>query len=397
METIIKEKISQATNILNEFDIDVWLTFVRETTAIRDPVLDLIYGIDLTWQTAILLHRSGRHSIILGNFEAEAASRLGLFQNVVPYHQSIREPLLAALGEMDPNRIAINYSVNDTHADGLSHGMYLVLQEYLTGSDYAKKLVSAEKVIAALRSRKTSTEIQRIQAAVNTTEKIYQDTFMQLKPGISEIDVGAFMLMQVDRLGLETAWQRENCPAVNSGPLSPVGHSGPTKIVIEPGHLVHFDFGVQEGGYCSDIQRMVYVCRPGETQPPQEVQHGFDTIVKAIQAAFKAIKPGITGLEIDRIARNFVMDAGYPEYMYATGHHLGRTVHDGAGILGPLWERYGDTPNYLLEAGQIYTLEPGLEVPGYGYIGLEEDILVTPHGAEFISSPQTELVLVQPA
>ncbi|HLF91817.1 MAG TPA: M24 family metallopeptidase, partial [Anaerolineales bacterium] len=189
-------------------------------------------------------------------------------------------------------------------------------------------------------------------------------------------------------------WETESCPAVNAGPDSPVGHAGPTDMEIQHGQLIHFDFGVKENEYCSDIQRMAYVLAPGETVPPEPVQRGFDTVVRAIQEAVKAMKPGMLGVEIDDIARKVITDAGYPEYKYATGHHLGRLCHDGGGILGPRWERYGDTPNRPLEAGHVYTVEPGVMVSGYGYVGIEEDVLVTEDGTIFLSTPQTELILI---
>jgi Xaa-Pro aminopeptidase len=162
--------------------------------------------------------------------------------------------------------------------------------------------------------------------------------------------------------------------------------------VIEPGHLLHFDFGVKQDGYCADIQRMVYFLKPGETEPPEPVMRGFRTVLKSIQAAFDALQPGLSGLEVDKIARSVVTKAGYPEYKYATGHQLGQLAHDGGGLLGPAWARYGKNPFMPIEAGQVYTIEPGLMVPGFGYIGIEEDVLVTEDGGQYLSPPQTELI-----
>lgn len=393
MPTIIQEKVAQAIGILQEKGIDVWMTFVRETTAGGDPVLPLIYGHDLTWHSALILSRHGRSVVVLGDLEAEAARRTGAYNTILPYHQSIREELLSILKELDPQQIAINYSVNDVHADGLSYGMYQVLKGYLEGTPYLDKLVSAESIISALRGRKTSEEVRRIKQAVETTRKIYQNTFEYAQVGMSEQEISSFMHKQVLEFGVEEAWDYQNCPAVNAGPEAIIGHVGPTQRIIEAGHILHMDFGVRQEGYCSDIQRVLYFLRPGETSPPEPVQRGFDTVVQAIQQAAAAMKLGMKGKEIDAIARGVITQAGYPEYMYGTGHHLGRTVHDGAGMLGPEWERYGDTPNFPLEAGHVYTIEPGLKVEGYGYIGLEEDVLVTEDGVEFLGQPQIELIV----
>jgi Xaa-Pro aminopeptidase len=274
--------------------------------------------------------------------------------------------------------------------------MYQKLLDYLRETPYAQRLVSAEALINSLRGRKTAGEQARIRKAVEITEEIYQKTFRQIQAGMTEIQVAELMHRQVHERGLEYAWAAESCPAVNSGPDSPIGHSGPTDLRVEPGHLLHFDFGVRVDEYCSDIQRMAYMLKPGETEVPGAVQKGFDTIRAAIEAARAAMRPGVSGNAIDVIAREIVTGAGYASFPYGLGHQLGRVAHDGGALLGPLWEKYGDSPRQLLEAGQVFTIEPGLAVPGYGYMGLEEDVVVTASGAEYLGKPQETIYLIAP-
>jgi Xaa-Pro aminopeptidase len=393
MMSLIQQKIDQAVKILEEKNIDLWLIFVRETTAGGDPILPLIYGEDLTWQSALIITSQGECIAIVGRYEAEAARKTGGYDRVIPYDQSIKEMLLETLSKINPLKIAINYSKNDVHADGLSFGLYQVLQSYLGNSSFQTRLISAESVIGALRGRKSKIEIERIKTAIETTEKIFSRTFETIKLGMTEKQISDFMHNQLIEYSVDAAWTYSNCPAVNIGPNSPVGHVGPSDIRLSPGQLLHIDFGVRLDDYCSDIQRVAYFLAPGEEEPPLVVKHGFETIVKAIQKTVSAIRPGMIGKDVDSIARNTVTSAGYPEYMYATGHHLGRSAHDGAGILGPEWERYGNTPNYPVETGHVYTIEPGLFIPNYGYIGLEEDILIKEDGAIFLSKPQVELIL----
>lgn len=395
MNPIVIEKTNQIAGILSEKDLDLWLIFVRETSAAGDPVLPLVYGeTGLTWQSTLLFTPDHQKTAILGRFEIDTAEKIGAFDQVIPYDEDIKPILLRELERINPKKIAINYSEDDVLADGLAHGLFLTLLNMLEGTPFADRLVSAEDVISALRGRKTKTEVDRIRQAVKTTLEIFKLSFNDLKPGLSEIEVAERMQALVEERGLDYAWPKSNNPAVNTGPDSPVGHNAPTELVIEPGHLVHFDFGVKQEDYCADIQRMVYFLKPGETEPPEAVKKGFDTIVKAIQAAFEMIKPGIRGIDVDAAARSVVTEAGFPEYKYATGHQLGRLAHDGGALLGPAWARYGKTPFMPVEAGQVYTLEPGLMVPGYGYVGLEEDVLVTENGAEFLGPPQTKLVIL---
>jgi Xaa-Pro aminopeptidase len=394
--SLIQEKVNQAIEILGEQQTDVWLTFVRETSGVRDPMLDFLIGPnDLTWPSALILTRKGEKIAIVGNLEKEAVARTNVFDTIIGYDTAVSGPLRDTLTRLDPNRIAVNTSRNNVHADGLTHAMYEILCDYLKDTPYADRLVSAEPIVNAMRGRKTPNELERIRKAVQITGEIYRKTFDFIRVGMTEIEIGEYMHELAREYNVGLAWPAENCPAVNSGPNSSVGHNGPTDIKVERGHIIHFDFGVKYEDYCSDIQRLVYVLREGETETPPEVQRGFITIRTAIEKSREAMKPGATGNSIDVIAREILTDAGYPEYQHALGHQLGRVAHDGGALLGPLWEKYGDDPNKRLEAGQVFTIEPGLAVPNYGYVALEEDVVVTEKGADYIGEPQRELILIK--
>jgi Xaa-Pro aminopeptidase len=101
----------------------------------------------------------------------------------------------------------------------------------------------------------------------------------------------------------------------------------------------------------------------------------------------------VRGFEVDAAARRVVVEAGYPEFKHGLGHSLGRAVHDGGTMLGPRWPCYGRNTEAVVEAGNVFTLELGVTT-GSGLVGLEEDVLVTAVGCEFLSSPQHDLILI---
>jgi len=388
-----KSKCEQASGLLKELEIDAWLIWVRETSQIADPVLDLISGGDVVWQTAFLFTRSGEKIVIVGNFDADGVKMQGLFDQVIPYTEGIKEELVRQLKRYDPSKIAINYSKNDVAADGLTSGMHMILKDYLKGTPYVDRLIPAENLIQKLRGRKSPEEVARVRKAVAITEDIFIEAENFVKPGMTEIEIYNLFHKEMEKHSVTNAWNDDHNPAVDAGPTKRFGHAGPVENKTKPGHLLHFDFGVRYKDYCSDIQRMFFFGK--ENEVPEQIQTAFDTVRDAIIASSEFIKPGALGYEVDAIARDFVRDAGYEEYQHALGHQIGRNAHDGGGLLGPRWERYGDTVIQPVEVGNIFTLELYVTTENYGQVSLEEDILITRNGCEFLSHPQKKLIFIE--
>jgi Xaa-Pro aminopeptidase len=391
---LLHEKADQAQALLRETGIDCWLTFARETDIHPDPGIDLVVGAGVVRNSAFLFGTGGQRVAIVAHFDTANIRTNGVFAEVIGYNEDIRGPLLETLGRLNPRQIALNYSPDDVTADGLTHGQWLLLNELLRDTPFAGRLTSAAPLLARLRGRKTPTEVARIRRAVAATEEIVGLVTPQIRPGVSEQDLADFVHREFARRGLTPAWAADSCPIVNSGPASEPGHARPSPdIRVEPGHLVHFDLGVKVEEYCSDLQRMWYVRRPGESSPPSGVRAAFTTVVRAIEAGAAVLRPGVRGYEVDAAARKVIVDAGYPEFKHGLGHGLGRAVHDGGTMLGPRWPCYGRMPEGVVEAGNVFTLELGVATEA-GYVGLEEDVLVTAGGCEFLSSFPREPVLV---
>jgi Xaa-Pro aminopeptidase len=391
---LLREKADQAEALLRETGLGCWLIFCRETDLHPDPGADLVVGTGVVRNSAFLFGVGGQRVAIAANFDTANLRATGVFREVVGYDDDVRTPLLTALDRIDPASIGLNYSTDDVTADGLTHGQWLLLNELLRGTPYASRLTSAAPLLSRLRGRKSPEEVRRIRAAVAMTEEIVALVTGRLRPGASERQVADFVHEEFRRRGVAPAWPAEGCPIVNAGPESEPGHAAPRDdLRVTPGQLVHIDLGVRLDGFCSDMQRMWYVRRPGEVAPQGDVVRAFSTVVRAIEAAAAALRPGVRGHEVDAAARRVVVESGYPEYKHGTGHGLGRAVHDGGTMLGPRWACYGKMTDGIVEVGNVFTLELGVMTEA-GFLGLEEDVLVTADGSEFLSAPQRTPILV---
>jgi len=311
------------------------------------------------------------------------------FSEVLTYTEGVREDLRKLIIHLDPQSIALNYSEDNPVADGLTYGMFQLLKKHLAGTPYVDRFLSAETLLSKLRSRKLPAEIDLISDAARLTVQAWERAVPQIKTGMSEKEVAAVIEKTITEMGGEIAFET----IVNACDKTIPGHGSPTDIKLEPGDLLHVDFGARIGGYCADLQRLLYFRRPGEDKAPETLIEAFATVRHIIDKTGEMCCPGIVGMDIDKRAREILADYGYPEYQHALGHQLGRAVHDGGALIGPNWKRYGKSTHIPLELNNVFTLELEINLPGIGCVGLEEDICVTENGARFLCPRQQELIV----
>lgn len=398
MPSLVGEKLAQAKALMASAPFDLWLTFVRETAEGSDPILPFLADGGFTWQSALMITRTGKTIAVVGRYDADPLRAAGHWDEIIGYDASFRDALLATFDAHVPEggTIGLNYSLDNSKADGLTLGLFRALESAVAGTRHAGQFVSAQPINEALRALKTPEEIRRMRHSISVTLDYHRHAQTLASQGLSERAIYDAIQSDMDAQGYGYGWDRHGNPIVNSGPDSMIGHGIPSeKIHVAPGHIFHVDLGVIIDDYSSDIQRCAYILEPGETVLPLDVQSAFEAVKAAIRAGASEMKPGALGYVCDAAARAELIARGYPEYQHALGHQVGRAAHDGGAVLGPQWERYGTTVTTPLRANEVYTVELGITVPGRGYLGLEEMVLVTESGIEWLTELPSELPLIR--
>ena len=238
---------------------------------------------------------------------------------------------------------------------------------------------AADGFLSAMRECKDEDEIKAIRHAIEVTERGLQRTIEAIRVGQTEREVAA--MLQINLLQ-EGADSMAFGPQVVSGPRSAEPHSGPSDRVIQPGDVIIIDCGATVNHYSGDITRCVAV------EPvPKEIEFIYKLCLAANEAGRAIVKPGVTGHQVDNASRRVIDEGDFGEFfVHRTGHGLGLEIHE------PPYMVAGN--HRPLEVGNLFTVEPGIYLPNFGGVRVEDNVVVTANGCETLTTFPRELIRI---
>ena len=239
------------------------------------------------------------------------------------------------------------------------------------------KLVPLEDKLLRPREVKTEQELQLLKMAEKIGDLAFSHILTILKPGITELEVAAELEYTMKKNG---ASGLSFDTIVASGFHSSMPHAVPTDKKLESGDFVTMDFGCIYRGYCSDMTRTVAIGKASEEQ-----KKVYQTVLDAHLKAMEELRPGMVCKEVDKIARDYIADAGYGKYFgHGLGHSVGLYIHE-----SPALNTRDET---VLVPGMIETIEPGIYIPGFGGVRIEDMGVVTEKGYQSFAESPKELI-----
>ena len=228
-----------------------------------------------------------------------------------------------------------------------------------------------------LRIIKTPAELEKLRMAESIGDKAFLEILNYIRPGVTELQVAAELEYAMKKNGAEGL---SFDSIVASGKNSSLPHAVPTNKPVEVGDFLTMDFGCTYDGYCSDMTRTIVVGTASDKQ--REI---YDTVLRAQLEAMKVIHSGVIGKDVHNVAAKVIADAGYGEYFgHGLGHSVGLYIHENP--------RFNSVENRAIMAGTIETVEPGIYIPDFGGVRIEDMIVVTEDGYENFTHSPKELI-----
>lgn len=358
MSREVESYMSERTNQISEFLKEQGIDLAVVTSKANVFYFSGVYAEPHERVMAVLVDVTGKHVLFCPALEASIVAASPWEGDVVTYedHENPFDRLaeLFATFEHSNNRIGIE-------GEHMTFSRYQELSSRLENA----AILDIGESLQALRLKKTPEEIAILQEAATLADEAIEIGKQAIRPGITEIEVIAEIEYEMKKKGVR---EMSFDTLVLFGANSADPHGVPGDRVIQEGDFVLFDLGVVWKGYCSDITRtFIY----GEAN--EEQKKIYETVRQALEAATEASQIGTTLGALDKAARDVITNAGYGQYFtHRVGHGLGIEVHEFPSLAS----------NNLLtaEAGIVYTLEPGIYVPGVGGVRIEDDIHLTAEG-----------------
>ncbi|ARV08899.1 peptidase M24 [Winogradskyella sp. PC-19] len=398
---IRKERINTLLpNALKNANVDAWLTICRENN--NDPMADHIGGENAGGTAVFLFYNDaeGFHSKVFSpSGEATALDDLDIHDEVVSVERGTSAVKMAVdfIKKKDFKAIAVNSSDSNSVADGLSFTQRQNLEDFL-GED-TDRLVPSTDVVYEWLSIKLPAEVKILKKAAQLTADWQIEAYKQVVPGKStDADIAKFLKQKMTEYGVKDGWAPDQNPNVNSG--EDRGHSHATDKVIMPGDVIQIDFGIKVyDRWVSDIQRFAYVLEDGETKAPDDILHYWESGKAGNRAALTAMKPGVKGVDVDRVQRVLMEKAGSDYVMWSTGHPVGYVAHDvGPNLGGSQTSHVRPASEKLIKEGMTFAFDGfhawKLDNGGVKTISVEEMAVVKKDGAEYLIAPQKDLILI---
>ncbi|MBR3843650.1 MAG: aminopeptidase P family protein [Christensenellaceae bacterium] len=259
-------------------------------------------------------------------------------------------------------------------------GQYITLADMKDFEQaFSAEYVMVDNEITALRAVKTEAELKIMRKAANITQDCFDHLLGYIKAGVSETDILAEMAYYFNKHGAGGASFN---PIIAGGPNSSMPHAQVTDRILKPGDLLTMDFGCEIKGYKSDFTRTIAI---SGLEPDMKVV--YNTVRTAQRAAMDALKPGFSGKEADKIARDIIYGAGYEGlFGHSLGHGVGLEVHE-----SPRLSMYSTD---IMKENMVVTVEPGIYIPGKGGVRIEDTVVITENGMESFYTATTELLII---
>lgn len=257
----------------------------------------------------------------------------------------------------------------------LTYGTYLSYSVDLNNT----QLIATDQVVEKLRMYKDTFELQVMQEACDLADQTFTYIQSHLKTGVSEQEIALEMEIYMRRHG---ATSSSFDTIVASGHRSSLPHGVASDKLLGTNEFVKLDFGAYYKGYCSDLTRTVGLGKP--TAKHKEI---YDIVLHAQLTTLDKLKAGMTGQEANAIARDIIVKAGYDEYFgHGTGHGLGMQIHEAP--------RLNLTSTTILEPGMTVTVEPGIYLPGFGGVRIEDDVVITDNGIRILTHSTKDFLVI---